>query len=340
MYISISPQKIAKPFSRSAADYVAYLEKENNDQQQKGHQEFFFNQESDSIPPSEVIREIDGNTAKLKASEPRFYAITINPSQRELQHLQNDPEKLKRYTRELMKDYAGCFNREINNRPVQVSDIKYFGKIEYQRTFSFSDREVRENTPHLNNIIKLQHDLVKIRKGQLQGSSRAVEAEIKKLEERIPNKLQGIPIRQGMPKPGLQTHLHLIVSRKDQSNSYSLSPGSKYKASEVRLHGKLVKRGFNRDRFFTLAESRFDKQFRFPRNFVERYASRKTLKKDPGAFYAALLKLPTSERKLARQLLSLSGPGFSAGPDAKIRFALKKLKKVMETGMNAGSIGY
>lgn len=30
-----------------------------------------------------------------------------------------------------------------------------------------------------------------------------------------------------MSKEGLQTHIHLIVSRKDSSNSYSLSPESK-----------------------------------------------------------------------------------------------------------------
>ena len=72
-----------------------------------------------------MIKEIDANTAKLKTTEPRYYSLTINPSQRELMHIQNDPEKLKVYTRELMKDYAASFNREINRRPIQASDIKY-----------------------------------------------------------------------------------------------------------------------------------------------------------------------------------------------------------------------
>lgn len=78
--------------------------------------------------------------------------------------------------------------------------------------------------------------------------------QIKQLEKEAPYQLNGKMITQGMAKEGAQSHVHIIVSRKDMSNSYSLSPGSKYKASEVMLNGKLVKRGFDRDKFYTASE--------------------------------------------------------------------------------------
>lgn len=339
MYITISPQKLGPQFSSSVADFVEYLEKENSDRlpQQK---EFFFNQTDDVISQKQVIREIDSNTAKLKSNEPRYYSLTINPSQRELHHINDDPKKLKTYVRELMKDYAGSFNREVNGRPVQVSDIKYYAKIEYSRTFKSTDREIRENTPYSNRIAKLQNDIRKIERKEILGSTKPLEKEISRLQKEAPNKIEGRMLEEGMQKPGSQMHVHLIVSRKDASNSVSLSPGSKYKASEVIFRGKEIKRGFDRDHFFGKAELRFDKQFGYKRNYVETYKSHKTLIKSPKQYYSNLLKLPTSERKLAMQLIKATGVTLAKIPDAKVRFAIKQLQKAIEVGMKSSSIGY
>jgi len=339
MYITISPQKIGASYSTSVADFVDYLEKENTDRLPE-QKEFFFNQNSDDIARKEVISEIDGNTTKLKTTEPRYYSLTINPSQRELLHIKNDPEKLKNYTRELMKDYAASFNREINGRPIQASDIKFYGKIEYSRSFKETDREIKENAPYSNRIAKLKNDLRKIDRGELPGSIKKVEKEISELYKQAPHKLNGQMIETGMLKPGPQTHIHLILSRKDMSNAVSLSPGSKYKASEVVFQGKTVKRGFDRDRFFSTAEKSFDKQFAFKRNYVEQYTARKTLLKSPRQYYSHLLKLPTSERKLAMQLIKATGVIVPKIPDAKVRFAIKQLQKAIEIGIKSSSIGY
>lgn len=339
MYITISPQKLGAQYSTSVADFVDYLEKENTDRLPE-KRELFFDQTSDHISRKEVIRDIDSNTAKLKTTEPRYYSLTINPSQRELQHILNDPEKLKAYTRELMKDYAASFNREINGRPVQVSDIKYYGKIEYTRTYKVTDKEIRENTAFTNRLAKLENDLRKIDRGELKASEKSVRKEMEEIRKQAPHKLNGQLIQEGMQKPGPQTHIHLIVSRKDMSNSVSLSPGSKYKASEVVFQGKQVKRGFDRDSFFQKAESRFDHQFNFKRNYVECYASRKLMIKAPKQYYSSLLKLPTSERKLAMKLLKTAQAVVPVMPNAKVRFAIKQLQKVLETGLKSGSIGY
>ncbi len=111
MYISITKQHLESTFSQSSGDFVAYLEKENQGKAPE-LQEHFFNQSNDRIPASQVIWEIDQNTAKLKKHEPKFYSLTINPSQRELKHIENNADLLKKYVREVMKDYAASFYRE------------------------------------------------------------------------------------------------------------------------------------------------------------------------------------------------------------------------------------
>ena len=95
MYITITAQKIGGTFPKSVADFVNYLEKENQSLEPEDT-EYFFNQYGDKISAEEVIREIDGNTAKLEKTEPRFYSITVSPSKYELNRLQNSSEDLKK----------------------------------------------------------------------------------------------------------------------------------------------------------------------------------------------------------------------------------------------------
>jgi len=105
MYITITPQKLGDNYTQSVADFVAYLEKENEGKSIED-QETFFNQHGDPISSKEVIYEIDANTSKLKKTEPKFYSITLNPSQYELKQIKNASEELKAYTREVMQVYA------------------------------------------------------------------------------------------------------------------------------------------------------------------------------------------------------------------------------------------
>lgn len=342
MYITITPQKLGSTFSQSVADYVEYLEKENQGLEIQEMQQFF-NQDSDEISPEEVIREIDGNTSKLKKVEPKFYAITVSPSRYELQRLQNSTEDLKRYTRELIKDYAASFNREINGRNVMTSDIKYFAKIEQNRSFKGTDVQVRENQAYATRILKCKDEIQQIRRGEVEGNIQKLERKIAKLEKEAPHQLNGQRITQGMLKPGNQSHIHIIVSRKDITDSYSLSPGSKYKASEVEFNGKLVKRGFDRDAFFSRAEQSFDRIFKYERNFVETYQARKQFIKDPKIYFSMLLGLPTNEKAIALKMLRDRGvPLMPNIPTNKVQLALKvfnRLKRGLDTAINSGSIG-
>ena len=340
MYISITRQHMDSTFSQSSSDFVDYLEKENEGKRPE-LQEQFFDQYNDKLPPEKVVREIDGNTAKLKKKEPKFYSLTINPSQRELKAINNDPALLRRYVRETMKDYAACFYRET---PVGVDSIKYYAKLEHERTYKGFDREIKENQVYKAQIAKLENDLRKTERGELQGSAQKIQRQIERLKKEIPHRIDGKAIEQGMKKPGLQTHVHIIVSRKDITNKLSLSPGSKYMESESKLNGRTVRRGFKRDQFFEKAEKTFDRLFGYDRNYVETYTARKTFIKDPHRYFARLLKLPTNERSAAFKLLGKAGvniPNLNI-PKSKVELALKTVKhfkKAMDTARNAGSIG-
>ena len=340
MYISITKQHLDSTFSQSSGDFVSYLEKENQDKT-PDLQEYFFDQNNDRVSPEHVVKGIDGNTAKLKKAEPKFYALTINPSKRELKHIQNDPTLLRKYVREVMKDYVNAFYR---NTPVSVTDIKYYAKIEYERTYKGFDKEIKENQPYRAKIAKLEHDLVIIKHGEMGGNSKTVRKEIETLKAIAPHQLNGQIIRQGMRKEGLQTHVHMIVSRRDVTNSVSLSPGSSHKGSEVMLNGEKVKRGFHRDQFYSDAEKTFDKLFTYKRNYVESYAAKKTFIKDPHKFFAHLMRLPVNEKSVAFRLMGKAGvhiPNLNI-PTNKVQLALKvikQFKKAIDVAKNAGSIG-
>lgn len=341
MYISITAQNTGTNYSQSSGDFVAYLEKENQGLERE-EMEHFFNQYGDEIEASDVIKEIDGNTTKLKKKEPKFYSITVSPSKYELRHLQNNKEDLKRYTRAIMRDYATSFNREINGRKVTVDDIKYYAKIEHQRTFKGTDKQVRENQPYATKILQLKQEIRKIEQGQQSGNIDKLKLKIAKLEREAPHKQNGQRIVQGMRKDGNQSHIHIIVSRKDVTNSVSLSPGSKYKASEVMMNGKTVKRGFDRDSFFAKAEKTFDTTFGYKRNYAESYKSKKDFIKNPKLYFSTLLGLPASEKAVAFKMLGKAGVPIASIPVNKVQLALKTiryLKKGVDVAMKSGSIG-
>ncbi|MBS9462912.1 mobilization protein [Flagellimonas sp. 389] len=332
MYITITPHKIEGNYAQSASDFVAYLEKENEGKPLDKH-EHFFNHYGEEITSAEVIKEIDGNTAKLKKTEPKFYSITINPSKRELEQLQNHSVDLKAYTRELMKDYAEAFNREINGQKITVDDIKYYAKIEYERTYKGTDQQIQENQPYATKILQLKHDIRAIQEGKLVGSIKEIQSKINRLEKEAPHQQNGKRIVRGMPKEGAQSHIHVIVSRKDSSNSVSLSPGSKHKASEVTMHNKSVKRGFDRDSFFAASEKTFDRIFQYKRNYVETYKARKTLLKNPKLYFTVLSGLPTNEKAMAYKMLAKSGVPIMSIPTNKVQLTLKAIKKIKQ-GLN------
>ncbi|MEO2071125.1 MAG: MobB family relaxase [Zunongwangia sp.] len=342
MYITITPQKLGGNYSQSSGDFIDYLEKENEGLE-PSEMEDFFNQYDDQISAEDVVKDIDGNTAKLKKTEPKFYSITVSPSKYELNRLQSSSEDLKKYTRELMKDYVASFNREINGRPIRIEDIKYYAKIEHQRSFKGTDWQIKENQPYATQILQLKNEIRKLKTQEREGEIKSLQRKISKLEREAPHQQNGQRIVQGMPKAGNQSHIHIIVSRKDVSNTFSLSPGSKHKASEVEMHGKKVKRGFDRDGFFQRAEKTFDKTFGYQRNFAETYKARKDFIKNPKVYFASLMKLPTNEKAIAFKMIKESGvPMLPSIPVSQAQLAMKafnRLRRGVEVATKSSSIG-
>jgi len=342
MYITITPQKLGGNYAQSSADFVGYLEKENEGLNES-NKEHFFNQHREGITAEKVVKEIDENTAKLKKKEPKFYSITVSPSSYELKRLQNSREDLKKYTREVMKDYVSSFHREINGRPIHIRDIKYFAKIEHQRFFKGTDKQIIENQAFATKILQLKNEIRQIERGSLEGSISIRQKEINHLEHQAPHQQNGKRIVQGMSKDGNQSHIHIIVSRKDASNAYSLSPGSKYKASDVKMNGKWVKRGFDRDRFFKEVEKTFDRTFGYQRNFVETYQARKDFIKKPNQIGLHKISLVSNEKALAIKILKERKiPIMPPIPKHKVQLALKgfrQLKKGLKVALESGTIG-
>lgn len=134
----------------------------------------------------------------------------------------------------------------------------------------------------------------------------------------------------GTQKEGFQTHVHIIVSRKDVTNTYTLSPLAKHKASEVLLNGKPTKRGFDRDIFYEDSEKTFDRVMGYDRNFVETYAAKKDFGKNPGKFYASLVGLPTREKDVAFKLLRSTGMKIPSIPTNQHQVAMKIIKSLQK----------
>jgi hypothetical protein len=338
MYISISKQHQGGHFKGSVRDFAHYLDKENQNREPK-ERKHFFDQNQDQVLMETVIAEIDGNTSKLGKRDPKFYSLIVSPSQRELQHIDGDPDKLRQYTRELMKQYAKAFHR---NREVEVSQLKYYAMIETERRFTGTDRQIQETAPYAQKILELTQERRRILNGKAQGNLKRIDRQIAKWERKAPNQIDGKRVVQGMKKPGMQQHVHIIVSHKDAADTHKLSPLSQHKAAETVLNGKAIKQGFDRDAFYLAAEKTFDREFGFNRNYVESYPARNLLDKDPKRFYAELLGLPMDQRQVAFKILHRTGLHVPTIPLNQAQLAYKALTKLsngMEKAVESGSIG-
>jgi Family of unknown function (DUF5712) len=146
------PQNLAD--NKGSCDkLVNYLEKEDK---MKGlDKEFFFNHSDDCIPSFQVIEAIDNNKKGLMNTDAKFYSGSLNFSQKELAYLNNNIEKIKEYTVEVMKEYAWNFDKGLT-----IEDINWFAKLEHNRYYHGSDKKVKngiakqgEEKPGLNTHI-------------------------------------------------------------------------------------------------------------------------------------------------------------------------------------------
>jgi len=144
----------------SSRQLVNYREHEDMERMQKGiYTEGFFNLTNDNMYKSQVIKDIDANIGQLLKTYEKFYAIHVNPSEKELQMSGNteleQAEAMKCYIREVfIPEYAKNFNKGLS-----AEDIKFYGKIHIDR-----DRSGKSSFLHFHLIVshKDQSNKVKI----------------------------------------------------------------------------------------------------------------------------------------------------------------------------------
>ena len=220
----------------SCVKLAHYLDKES------GIGKFFFSQNQDSVPLTEVIQKIDNNKKTLKNNQDKFYMLSYNPSQREIAHLikevtgkdnvvalssltDKEIEKVvsefQDYVRDCMDIYARNFNR---NKDLSSEDLLWFGRVETERHYTYLDEEVKDG-------LRSKGDL----------------------------------------KEGLQLHAHVIVSRMDVTQTISLSPLAKSMGNVNVLNGKAVKNGFSMKGWQVDCFQHFGNKYGYIANADERF---------------------------------------------------------------------
>jgi hypothetical protein len=84
--------------------------------------------------------------------------------------------------------------------------------------------------------------------------------------------------KAGDRKEGLQTHVHIVVSRMDESKKIRLSPMANAKSSKNIINGKEVQIGFDRMKFVQSCEKSFDTNFDYKRLQQHKFSHYHTMK--------------------------------------------------------------
>ncbi len=80
-------------------------------------------------------------------------------------------------------------------------------------------------------------------------------------------------------KPGLNSHVHIIVSRKDKTQRLKLTPITKERSTQRSIGGNAYQVGFDRMKWINMNERSFDNLFNYKRELTEKFNTQYTLKK-------------------------------------------------------------
>ncbi|TXN37703.1 hypothetical protein FVB32_05290 [Flagellimonas hymeniacidonis] len=263
----------------SVRNLVEYLDKENRELEELD-KDYFFNKDGSHFSAAVVEREIDNNQVKLKKTDTKFYMITVNPSQEELNHIRHDEVKFKSYINDLMDKYAENFNRTFKDgRPLTGDDILYYAKIEHERTYKFGEKRFKEDiafNKDLEKKIYKNHKNLKVVKDPKQRQQ--FLSNIKDLESKYVRNSEGTIIKEGNLKDGHNLHAHVIISRMDKSREMLLSPMANPKQAINKINGIDAPIGFDRDNYVQMGEKLFDQKFEYKRDYKKSYSYYKETK--------------------------------------------------------------
>lgn len=84
--------------------------------------------------------------------------------------------------------------------------------------------------------------------------------------------------KSGENKLGLQSHIHIIVSRKDNTQRLKLSPVANEKNTKRTIGKNSYTVGFDRKEWINQNEESFDQQFKYKRREVEKFEAQNIIK--------------------------------------------------------------
>jgi hypothetical protein len=266
----------------SCSGLVDYLEKEK-----AGH---WISQDRELLAGHEVVAAIDGNKRDLSKTDDKYYQLVISPSQKEVAHLGNDPQKLTAFVRGAMEEYADNFRKGLAGK-----DLVWFAKVEHTRSHTHQERAVQ---------------LGEIDKGTpKEGHQTHIHV--------IVSRMENLAIYQAKKESGA---LALTAQGKPR-RAYKLSPLSHHQDT---AKGP-VKGGFGRNRFSEAVESQFDKQFDYQRPLTESFRYLHAMKygtdqaKEALQQETALQKAPKKAQELSKSFLGLElRPLAKSSPAAHI----------------------
>jgi hypothetical protein len=263
---------ISKPHSSLGADNKSscsklafYLEKENEELdkiikksssrneifQVESRKQGFFSSSDINISTIDVISTIDNNKRKLGANDPKYFAPTISFSENELNHIA--------YLATGKTNIANIWDLNLLELEQFNELIREYGRKvmdNYASNFNRQDEGINAGSD-LVYFAKIEH----FRK--FKGTDKKV--------------LNG-KVKSGTYKEGLQSHIHIIVSRKDKSQKFKLSPTCNEKLTVRTIGNNKYQVGFDRVGWIIKNEKTFDDHFMYNRTKLEKFENQNILK--------------------------------------------------------------
>lgn len=189
----------------------------------------FFSSQPGVYDMGEVITNIDANVKHLHKDDTKFYMLTLNPSVAEQKHLIGKD----------IEDFHSLSKEEQDEVKAKLVDFTREAMDDYARNFA------RDN-------IKSGDDLLYYARIETQRTYKKASEEVR----------SGL-VKAGTLKPGLNLHVHIIVSRNSKDQKTKLSPLVKSKGNDWKLNGTKVRRGFNHEQWKVDVQNTFNRKFSY-----------------------------------------------------------------------------
>ena len=216
----------------SCVNLIDYYHKENELKIPENIR-YMFSHFENQVQRNDALKAIDDNKGKLKTKDKKFFSLTINPNENEQKHL--------------IKLATGKDVVSVNQ--LDPDEIKAVESL------------YRSYTRDVMDIYAQQFNREKVKSGADLVYFGMMETERRYKREDVAVKSGEVKV--GDIKPGLNFHVHVIVSRNDATKTVSLTPNTKWKRQEGTLNGNKYKSGFYFSEWVLLSGQKFNDKFDF-----------------------------------------------------------------------------